>query len=100
MEGPIVLLIGTTTGLRFPYIVIKTCKTNIKAPILVCGVLHRSKIVAKDVIGMCLILFYTDTTNEVWNYKFKNAELLGENKCVHRLTRIKYAHEFITNPFT
>src|SRR3989344_6536078 len=98
MEGPIVLLIGTTTGLRFPYIVIKTCKTNIKAPILVCGVLHRSKIVAKDVIGMCLILVNADTANKVWNDVFKNTELLSENESIHGLIGIKYTYEFITNP--
>ncbi len=78
----------------------KPGKTYIEVPIFVCGVLHGSHKVPKNVITVRLVLFNTDTARKIRRYKHKNTELLCENERIHRLVRIEYSNEFISNPFT
>ena len=49
---------------------------------------------------MCLILFYTDTSDEVGGNELEYAKLLSEDERAHRLIRIEYPHKFITDSFT
>lgn len=88
MESPILLFIRPATRFWLRYVVKYCRKADIKAPVLVSGMLERTHKMTEHIIAMGLILFDTDSTGKIRSDVFEDAELLRKHECHHRLRGI------------